>query len=405
MKRYDLITPEGTKDLLFDECLARREVEKTHRKIFSGLGYSEVVTPGIEFYDLFNNGARCFPQENLYKLVDSKGRLITLRPDSTIPIARMVATRLKDKKLPIRLFYNQSIFSINPLLAGRSDEIVQSGIELIGCDSKRADLEVLSIAIKALSAFDSNHFRLEIGHMGFFKQLVEKLNVDERICEEIRYNIESKNYPALNDLLDSIGDNKVTRALKQLPRLFGGEEVFDKASTLFSDEKMDKTLSNLKDVYKNLSYLGYNGKITVDLGIVNRTYYYTGIVFRGYMEGCGEPVLAGGRYDNLIKEFGRDIPATGFAVNVDSVANILKKSGLDYCKKNVECIIFAEKGYEMKALMLTDKYLQRNVIVENSIFDSLEDTKKYATENGIQKIVIVSETEKTIKLEGGAFNE
>ena len=158
MKRYDLITPEGTKDLLFDECLARREVENINRKIFSGLGYSEVVTPGIEFYDLFNNGARCFPQENFYKLVDSKGRLITLRPDSTIPIARMVATRLKDKKLPIRLFYNQSIFTNNPLLAGRSDEIVQSGIELIGSDSKRADLEVLSIAIKAKRRINKKNF-------------------------------------------------------------------------------------------------------------------------------------------------------------------------------------------------------------------------------------------------------
>lgn len=404
MKRYDLITPEGTKDLLFDECLARREVEKKYRKIFSGLGYSEVVTPGIEFYDLFNNGARCFPQENLYKLVDTKGRLITLRPDSTIPIARMVATRLKEQRLPIRLFYNQSIFSINPLLAGRSDEIVQSGIELIGSDSKRADLEVLSIAIKALSAFDKDNFRLEIGHMGFFKELADKLNVDERICEEIRYNIESKNYPALNDLLDSIGDNKVTRALKQLPRLFGGEEVFEKASTLFSDEKIDKTLKDLKEVYNNLSYLGYNGKITVDLGIVNRTDYYTGIVFRGYMEGCGEPILAGGRYNNLIKEFGYDIPATGFAVNVDSVANILRKSGIDYCKKTTDFLIYAEKGYEMKALMLTDKYLQQNIIVETSVFDNLEDTKKYAVEKGIKNIVIVSEKEKTIKLEGGAFN-
>ncbi|MDO5125838.1 MAG: ATP phosphoribosyltransferase regulatory subunit, partial [Ruminococcus sp.] len=92
MKRYDLITPEGTRDLLFTECLARRTVENKLKDLFTGFGYSEVVTPGIEFYDLFSGSSRNFQQERLYKLVDSKGRLITLRPDSTIPIARLAST-------------------------------------------------------------------------------------------------------------------------------------------------------------------------------------------------------------------------------------------------------------------------------------------------------------------------
>ena len=102
----------------------------------------------------------------------------------------MVATRLKDTAFPLRLFYNQSIFSINPCLTGRSDEIVQAGIELIGSDSNRADLEVLTIAIQTLSAYDSDKFRLEIGDIGFFKELVLQLNVDESISEEIRRLIE-----------------------------------------------------------------------------------------------------------------------------------------------------------------------------------------------------------------------
>ena len=103
MKRYDLITPEGTRDLLFDDCLARRQVENKLSKLFEGFGYSEVVTPGIEFYDMFIGSTRNFQQESLYKLVDSKGRLIVMRPDSTIPIARLAATRLKEAELPLRL--------------------------------------------------------------------------------------------------------------------------------------------------------------------------------------------------------------------------------------------------------------------------------------------------------------
>lgn len=405
MKRFDLITPEGTKDLLFEECLARREVEKGLHNIFKGMGYSEVVTPGIEFFDVFNKKSSYIPQENLYKLSDSKGRLVAIRPDSTIPIARMAATRLKDYTLPLRLFYNQSIYLNNPLLSGRSDEIVQAGIELIGSPSKKADLEVISIAIQALSSYDSDNFRLEIGDIGFFTELVSQLEVDDIVIEEIRRLIEVKNYPALNDLLDTIGNNKITRALKQLPRLFGGVEVFEKASTLFSDKKIDLILSNLKDLYNKLEELGYNGKIAVDLGIVNRTNYYTGVVFRGYLQGCGDCVLSGGRYDKLISEFGIDIPAIGFGINVDSISAILRKAGKTPTLNKSDVIVFAESGYEMKGLSISQSLYLQGRIVENSVFENLDEVKAYAKAKGISEICIVSDEIVNITLQGGADNE
>ena len=218
MKRNDLITPEGTRDLLFDECLARREAENKLSDLFTGLGYSEVVTPGIEFYDLFSSSTRHFRQENMYKLVDSKGRIIVMRPDSTIPIARLAASRLKDAQLPLRLFYNQSVYENNALLKGRSDEIVQAGIELLGADNrKKADYEVLSTALEALSGFDNDNFRLEIGHIGYFKELMDKLDADDSVKEEIRTLISTKNYPVLNDLLNEFGNNKIANALRHMP--------------------------------------------------------------------------------------------------------------------------------------------------------------------------------------------
>ncbi|MBZ4669938.1 MAG: hisZ [Oscillospiraceae bacterium] len=388
MKRYDLITPEGTKDILFEDCLIRRQVEDNMRMIFSGMGYSEVVTPGIEFYDVFNLNSRHFPQEILYKLTDSKGRLIVLRPDSTMPIARIAATRLREADLPLRLFYSQSVYLANRSMTGKSDEIVQMGIELIGSNSKKADLEVLSTAVEVLSFCDSEKFRLEIGDIGFFRELVSQLDVDLITAENIRTLIEVKNYPALNDLLDSIGDNSATRALKQLPRLFGGEEVFEKASKLFCDEKIEKILSNLKSVYNDLSKLGCNGKITVDLGIVNRTDYYTGIVMKGYLQGYGEEVLSGGRYDKLLSEFGYDVPATGFAVNIDAVADFKKKK--EDCKCKIpDAIVFAEKGFEMEALMRCREMKKNGLVVENSVFHSLEETQRYAQKKGISKVIVV----------------
>lgn len=398
MKRYDLITPEGTRDLLFDECLSRRAVEDKFAQIFKTRGYSEVVTTGIEFYDVFNKGSRTVPQEQLYKMVDSKGRLIAMRPDSTIPIARLVATRLKDAKMPLRLYYIQTMYENNALLKGHSDEVVQAGIELIGSDSRKADFEVLSAAMETLTAFEEDKFRLEIGTIGFFKELILKLDVDEQTEEQIRYFILNKNYPALNDLLDEIGDSEAARALKQLPRLFGGEEVFERASKLFSDEKTDKILSDLKYVYNSLSMLGYEGKIIVDLGTVNRIDYYTGIVFRGYLEGLGEPVLLGGRYNKLISEFGFDAAATGFGINVNAVSSLLLKSENAPKTKVPDAIVFGENENIIKAVAYSNALTKSGITVENSLFDTLEETKEYAVQKGIKKLYVVSEQVNEIDL-------
>lgn len=388
MKRFDLITPEGTRDLLFDDCLIRKSVETKIHKIFESRGYSEVVTPGLEFYDVFNLNSRYFPQENLYKLTDNKGRLLVVRPDSTMPIARLVSTRLKDAELPLRLFYNQSVYSPNKSLAGKSNEVVQTGIELIGTYSRKADLDVLSTAVEVLSSCDNEKFRLEIGDIGFFRELVNQLPSDDEVKEKIRRLIEVKNYPALNDLLDSIGENKVTNALKQLPRLFGGEEVFDKASSLFCDEKIEEILSNLEFIYTSLEKLGYNGKITVDLGIVNRTDYYTGVVMKGYIQGYGEEVLSGGRYDKLISEFGYDVPATGFAVNVDAISEMLKNSGVRLERNKTDIIIFSDEKNAMDALIYAQKMRNGGYTVEYSPFDTIEETKHYAQTNGNIKIIV-----------------
>ena len=172
MKKNDLITPEGTRDLLFNDCLARRAVEQRLAELFGHFGYSEVVTPGIEFYDLFSGSSRHFRQERMYKLTDSKGRLIVIRPDSTIPIARLASTRLASAVLPLRLYYNQAVYENNALLKGRSDEIVQSGIELIGGeDRERADYEAMCLALEALGSFGADDFRFELGDIGYFKEL------------------------------------------------------------------------------------------------------------------------------------------------------------------------------------------------------------------------------------------
>lgn len=387
MKRYDLITPEGTRDLLLNDCTMRKNIENYLRGLFESAGYSELNTPCLEFYDVFNKETVYFPQETMYKLSDRKGRLMVLRPDCTVPIARVVATRLREAKLPIRLFYNQSVYTPSRTNAGKSDEIFQSGIELIGSASRKADLEVLTLAAEVLSHCDSDKFRLEIGDSGFFKVLIGKLTDDPEIKEKIRVIIEAKNYPALNDFLDTFGNNSVISTLKQLPSLFGGEEVFDKVAKYYHDAETDKILSDLKWIYTELSKLGYEGKITVDLGIVNRADYYTGVIMKGYLQGYGDEVLSGGRYDKLISEFGYDVHATGFAVNVDAVAEVLKRYNPVSEAPSPDVLVFSEEEDAMDALIYVEKLRKEGKKVEFSLFDTYEETMDYAKENKISEII------------------
>ena len=389
MKNYDLITPEGTKDLLFGECIVRRNIENKLMGLFKSRGYSEMITPGLEFFDVFNLNSPYFPQENLYKLTDAKGRLLVMRPDSTMPIARVVATRLKDAVLPLKLCYDQTVYRTEPALKGRSDEIVQAGIELIGSELKIADLEVISTAVDSLKAMEMP-FSLEIGHIGIFRELVSKLDVSDHFKEKIRRRIETKNFPALNDLLDSLGSSPVIDALKKLPALFGGEEVFEKAEELMSDENITRQLEELRDIYRDACEIcGSDGEITVDLGLVNKTDYYTGLIIKGYLQGHGEEVISGGRYDKLISEFGYDVPAVGFAVNVNGIAKVIEKSGELPKIPAADVIVYAEKGCEAEAFKEAGKLRAQGLVVENALFDDLTSVREYAMERRIAKVVVV----------------
>ncbi len=397
MRNYDLITPEGTKDLLFGECVIRRNIENTLMELFKSRGYSEIITPGLEFFDVFNLNSRYFPQVNLYKLIDSKGRLIVMRPDSTMPIARVVATRLREADLPLKLCYDQPVYRTEPALKGRSDEIVQAGIELIGSQQKMADLEVISTAVDSLRAFNME-FSIELGHIGIFKELVSRLEATAKEKESIRKLIESKNFPALNDFLDTFGTSSITTALKKLPALFGGEEVFDKAEELMPDDNIKRLLDELKAIYNDISAIcGEEASITVDLGMVNKTDYYTGFIIKGYLQGHGEEVLSGGRYDKLISEFGYDVPAVGFAVNVNGIEKAIEKNGVYPAEKQIDALVYAEDGFEVDALRVAQELRDQGLIVEIALLDDPESVREYAKNKKIARVVVIDSESGEVK--------
>ncbi|MCL2633351.1 MAG: ATP phosphoribosyltransferase regulatory subunit [Oscillospiraceae bacterium] len=297
MKKYNLITPEGTRDLLFEECTARREIETKLMELFKNNGYSEVITPFLEFYDVFD-----FKQETMYKLTDSKGRLMVIRPDSTIPIIRLAQTRLKDLPRPLKLCYNQTIYRANPKESGRDDEIAQTGIEFIGNGD---DCEILTLAIQVLELLNVN-YRFEIGDCRIFNALIEKENINKEQAEELRQLIENKNYPELTA--------KAPASIAQLPKLFGGVEIFDSVG---ANCVRPLELEPLKEICDRLNKRTQFAP-TIDLGLTDTHGYYTGILFNGYAEGFGKPILSGGRYRINNTE------GIGFAVNVTAIAELQK---------------------------------------------------------------------------------
>ncbi len=348
-----LKTPEGTRDFLFEECAVRREVENKLSALYKNRGYSEIVTPVLEFYNLFEGE---ITDESMFKFSDSKNRLLALRSDLTLPAVRIAATRLKDSPMPLRLFYNQNIYRTSD---DKSTEIAQSGIELLGADGIAADVEIITTAVDVLNEC-GGEFRFELGDVGFFKALINDVPLKDSEKETVRMLIESKNFALLGDFLKKHGadnDEKLA-AINELPLLFGGEEVFPEAEKIAFNDGAKARINYLKDLYSKLSELGYAKKITLDLGLVQKIDYYSGLVFCGYIEGIGQTVLSGGRYDNLSARFGCDFSATGFAVNVDAVAK-LKMSGVTEKENNDENkpirIALTKGRLEKKTIELLEK--------------------------------------------------
>lgn len=320
------------------------------------------------------------PQESMLKIIDRSGKIMVMRPDCTTPIARVAATKLKAVPLPQRLYYDQTVFRSGQEHKGGSSEIAQCGVELIGAAGQKADLEMIAMAVDALRACGVERFHIELGHVGFFRDLAGRMDMPSETVEQMRALIEGKNFAALNDLLEPYAGQGACAALKRLSRLFGGAEVLDEAETLAGGSS---ALNYLRRLYTELSAAGYGGYLRFDLGLVHQIDYYTGVVFRGYVEGAGDAVLSGGRYDKLVEAFGRTAPATGFAVDVDAVAGCLPLRELP----KVGLLVHFERGELARAWKAVDDRAAGTC--ELSPCETLEQTLELAREKGADRVLVL----------------
>ena len=319
--------PNNVTDLLVDECVRKRALEQAVRSRFLSCGYREVCPAGLEFYDTYSSGVGARAQEEMLKTFDNHGRILVLRPEFTTPIARLAASKLRGEALPLRLCYLGTAYANpSPKGARQRAEFMQAGVELMGCDGAQADAEVVMLALESMRASGLADYMVEIGQVDFFKGLMEEAGLDEETTELVRTYVEEKNMLAIELLLRGNGAAEAAIArIRELPMLFGGREVFARAEKLSASPKCRAALENLRAIYDALCACGFEDFVTIDLGMVHAIGYYTGMIFRGISASFGQPLLSGGRYDGLLRDFGRPLGAVGFAMGLEHVLEALDR--------------------------------------------------------------------------------
>ena len=208
MNRLIRQIPEGMQDTLPGECRQKRRVEAALRALFARDGFFEVQTPALEYCDAFTGGASGVAPERMYKTFDKQGRVLAVRPDSTTPVMRMVATRMQDAPLPLRLCYVQDVLEYPARPNPRFSQATQAGVELLGESSPEADAEVIALAVRSLLEAGLRSFQIDIGQVGFFKGLMEEAGLSAQETERLRGYVEEKNMLAIELML---GERNVGR--------------------------------------------------------------------------------------------------------------------------------------------------------------------------------------------------
>lgn len=316
--------PPGVVDYYFDRAAKRRNLEQSLREQFRSRGFQEIITPTFEYFDVFERGMRTELLNQSYRFFNRDGDLLALRADSTCAVARLTATKLTASSRPLRLFYINPVFRKETPHAGKFSEFVQAGVELIGTNSAATDFEILKTAITTLQAIGLSHFQINLGHVDVVNAVLSKAEFSSEEKETIRYFLAEKRLPELENFLNTRNMASEIRAvLNQIPLWVGKEEIFAKIESLVENFQINSILEHLQTLYQKLAEENLVQFVTFDLGNLKGMSYYTGILFEIFTEHLGFPIGSGGRYDQLLKKFGTDLPAVGFSFTLERLEAVL----------------------------------------------------------------------------------
>ena len=307
--------PMGMRDLLPEEVVVQERLEEQILTLFRQWSYQKVLTPTLEFSACVQPDVE--QDDSLYKFFDRNGHILTMRPELTIPIARLVSTRMRGGEFPLRLCYGADVYRNTTV---RHREFRQVGVELVGSDQELADAEVIALAVEAIAGLGLKNYQFNLGHMGIFKGLMLEAGVEEGIQAKLEEALARKDMVGVESLVRQSGlPGRVQELLLHLPHFHGGEEILDEVLGWSERPAIRQAVESLRRIYRYLKDFGVQANVSLDLGILRGFSYYTGAVFEGYVPGMGFPVVEGGRYDALYADFGVPQPATGFAIHLGNL--------------------------------------------------------------------------------------
>ncbi|MBO4485353.1 MAG: ATP phosphoribosyltransferase regulatory subunit [Lachnospiraceae bacterium] len=330
-----LHTPEGVRDVYGKECRDKLVLENRLKECMHRHGYLDIETPTFEYFDIFSSERGTVPSKDMYKFFDREGNTLVLRPDMTPSIARSVAKYYRDEKEPIKLCYCGNTFINNESFQGRLKETTQLGAELMKDGSVEADASMIELTVDCLLAAGISRFQIEIGNADFFKGLMEDCAFSDEEEESLRKLMKTKNLYGASELLAGKSINPSDKELLlQIPELFGSFEKLSEIRALTTNKRSLKALDRLSKLYNLLKDRGYDRYVSLDLGMLSKYRYYTGIIFRAITYGSGEAVASGGRYDNLLGQFGMKAPAIGMSITVDALMMATTRQEIARVSKN-----------------------------------------------------------------------
>lgn len=311
--------PPGTRDILPDEMRELRKLERALLDVFEARGYGQVATPAIEYDEVLSRGDGRATAD-AYRFFDERGAMLALRTDMTVPIARLVASRFASAEPPLRFSYLANAYRAVRPQRGQMREFTQAGIELIGAPAPEGTVEVVEVLTAALDAAGLDRAVIGLGDADLYRQLLSELGVPEDTREGVLRRLATHDLVGLEaalDEVDGIGSEQAATCLA-LSQLRGGKEVLERARGLGGDA-VERATARLGETYEALEARGVADRVQIDLGLLRDLGYYSGAILEVYDPALGHVLGGGGRYDGLLRRFGVDLPAAGFALYLERV--------------------------------------------------------------------------------------
>lgn len=393
--------PKGVRDFLPLKAAKAEYLQQQLRQVFARWGFRPVITPQLEFLDVLEKGLGEGLRERSFRFDDRQsGRLVAFPPDMTPQIARIVATRMRERPLPLRLSYSGRVLRHTEQQAGKDRDIFQTGVELIGLDSPEADAEMIAMAIEALKAVGAEDFTIDIGQVDFFHGVMAGLPLEGQLADQVADAILRKDSSELQALLKDIElDPAAREEVLALPRLFGGREVLARAGKVVRNEQSRQALNNLSQVLDVLEVYGVLGHVTIDLGELRGLNYHTGITFQGFLPGIGRAVCSGGRYNNLTGKYGFEAPATGFTFSLLHLLFALDKRLDERVESLSDLLIFATNDQLKPAQQLARRLRELGYSVARDILPRTQaEALEYARQMKYRFLAVVSGEENDVEL-------